>query len=63
MHAMAPNNGPRCADAVGRSLDIVEDVERRRMANPFNAWTAAVDAPGGRAALNERSQIERRARP
>jgi hypothetical protein len=41
----------------------VEDVERKSVVNSFSAWTAAGDAPSGNAELNERSQIESRARP
>jgi hypothetical protein len=48
---------------VGRSLEMFDDVARKRTVNSFRASTAASEAPAGRAELNDRSHIERRALP
>src|SRR4051812_26892585 len=61
--AIAPNKGPKCAEAGGRSLVAVEGFERRRHVNSFKMPTAFSEAPVGSAELNDRSHIERRARP
>jgi len=62
MQAIAPNKGPRWADAGGNSLDIPEE-ERKRTENSFNVSTAVFDAPSGKAELKDLSQIESNARP
>jgi len=43
-------------------LDI-DGADRSRIENSFNASTAAVEAPTGKAELNDLSQIDNRARP
>jgi len=63
IQAITPNKGPRWAEAGGKSLDSLEEVDFINPANDFNIWTSAPETPTGSAELNDRSHIDSRALP
>jgi hypothetical protein len=61
---MTPNNGARCADAIGTSCAL-DPAARSAVAKSFRTCKVSADteSDAGMAELNARSQIERSARP